>query len=85
MEEILETGKSKQESIEIVPMEREATANFVMLGTERRNKILRNKMYLPSRKERLSLQCPALTQCLHLAATQYTDVLCINECIESES
>ena len=48
---------------------------MLMVETERKNKILRNKMYLPSRKKRLSLQCPALTQCLHLAATQYTDVL----------
>ena len=35
LEKILETGKSKQESIEIVPMEREATPNYVNGGNRK--------------------------------------------------
>lgn len=45
-----------------------------MVETERRNKILQNGACLSSRRQEPNLRCPALTQCLHLAFTQYIGI-----------
>lgn len=74
----LDMERSEKESIVIVQIGQvRPLQNVSMLETARRNKILQNEPYLPSRRQGLSLTWPTLILYLHLAGTQYIDVLWI--------
>lgn len=80
----LEMERSEKESIAVVQVGSKATPKRVNGGNRRRNKILQNEPYLPSRRRGPSLTWPTLTLCLYLGGIQYVDVLWIYELSENE-